>query len=288
MALLEVNNVCKSYDTFKLKNVSFMIELGYIVGFIGRNGAGKTTTIKSILNITKPDEGSVKFMGMDMREHECECKQQLGIVLGEFDYYPDKRLCAIARVVSRFYSNWDEKVYKSYIKLFSIDEKKRVKELSTGMRVKFALALALSHDARLLILDEPTSGLDPVSRNELMEIFRSIVADGERSILFSTHITSDLDKVADYIIYIKQGEVIMNGDREAVINGFRLVQGSRDALTDSIMDIMLGYRENAFGFTGLIREEDIDKAYGLQIAKADIESIMLYTEADSDKERRIQ
>lgn len=287
MALLEVNNICKSFDTFKLKNVSFTIEPGYIVGFIGRNGAGKTTTIKSILNITKPDEGSVKFMGMDMKEHENECKQQLGIVLGEFNYYPDKRLCAIAKVVGRFYSNWDEKVYKNYVKLFSIDEKKRVKELSTGMKVKFALALALSHDAKLLILDEPTSGLDPVSRDELMEIFRSIVSDGERSILFSTHITSDLDKVADYMVYIKQGEVVMNGDRESVINGFRLVQGSREALTDSIRDMLIGYRENAFGFTGLIREEDIGKAHGLQFAKADIESIMLYTEEMSYKERRV-
>lgn len=287
MALLEVNNICKSFDTFKLNNVSFMIELGYIVGFIGRNGAGKTTTIKSILNITKPDEGSVKFMGLDMKEHESECKQQLGIVLGEFDYYTDKRLCAIAKVVSRFYSNWDEKAYKNYIKLFSIDEKKRVKELSTGLRVKFALALALSHDAKLLILDEPTSGLDPVSRDELMEIFRRIVADGKRSILFSTHITSDLDKVADYMVYIKQGEVIMNGDRETVINGFRLVQGPREALTASIMDILIGYRENAFGFTGLIREENIGKVYGLQIAKADIENIMLYTEETAGKERKI-
>lgn len=287
MALLEVNNICKSFDTFKLKNVSFTIEPGYIVGFIGRNGAGKTTTIKSILNITKPDEGSVKFMGMDMKEHENECKQQLGIVLGEFNYYPDKRLCAIAKVVGSFYANWDEKVYKDYVKLFSIDERKRVKELSTGMKVKFALALALSHDAKLLILDEPTSGLDPVSRDELMEIFRSIVADGERSILFSTHITSDLDKVADYMVYIKQGEVVMNGDRESVINGFRLVQGSREALTDSIRDMLIGYRENAFGFTGLIREEDIGKLYGLQLAKADIESIMLYTEEASDKERRV-
>lgn len=287
MALLEVNNICKSFDTFKLKNVSFTIEPGYIVGFIGRNGAGKTTTIKSILNITNPDEGSVKFMGMDMKEHENECKQQLGIVLGEFNYYPDKRLCAIAKVVGRFYSNWDEKVYKNYVKLFSIDEKKRVKELSTGMKVKFALALALSHDAKLLILDEPTSGLDPVSRDELMEIFRSIVSDGERSILFSTHITSDLDKVADYMVYIKQGEVVMNGDRESVINGFRLVQGSREALTDSIRDMLIGYRENAFGFTGLIREEDIGKAHGLQLAKADIESIMLYTEEMSYKERRV-
>ncbi len=287
MALLEVNNICKSFDTFKLKNVSFMIEPGYIVGFIGRNGAGKTTTIKSILNITKPDEGSVKFMGIDMKAHESECKQQLGIVLGEFNYYPEKSLCAIAKVVSRFYSSWDEKAYKNYVKLFSIDDKKRVKELSTGMKVKFALALALSHDAKLLILDEPTSGLDPVSRDELMEIFRSIVADGKRSILFSTHITSDLDKVADYMVYIKQGEVVMNGDRESVINGFRLVQGTHEALTDSIRDMLIGYKENAFGFNGLIREEDIGKAHGLRIAKADIESIMLYTEETSDKERRI-
>ncbi len=284
MALLEVKNVCKSFEAFELHDVSFEIEPGYIVGFIGRNGAGKTTTIKSILNLTKPDAGTVRFMGRNMCEHESDCKQQLGIVLGEFNYYSDKKLKSIAKVVSRFYSNWSYETYCNYSKLFSLDENKRVKELSAGMKVKFALALALSHDAKILILYEPTSGLDPVSRNELMDVFRSIVSDGEHSILFSTQITSDLDKVADYVIYIKQGKIIMSGDRESIINGFRLIQGSSDELTPTLKDILIGYNENAFGFTGLIHEEDIQHAEGLRIAKADIESIMLFNE-ETRKER---
>lgn len=278
MALLEVSNISKHFEKFELQNVSFTIEPGYIMGFIGRNGAGKTTTIKSIINLTKPDSGSVKFMGMNMTEHENECKQKMGIVLGEFKYYADKRLGSIAKVVKRFYSDWDDAVFAQYSKLFSLDEKKRVKELSSGMKVKFALALALSHGAKLLILDEPTSGLDPVSRDELMVIFRNIVADGEHSILFSTHIMSDLDKVSDYVTYIKQGKIIMSGDRESVINGFNLVQGGCEDLNDSLKNVLIGYKENAFGFTGLIRVENVRYAEGLHLANADLESIMLYTE----------
>lgn len=149
------------------------------------------------------------------------------------------------------------------------------------MKVKLALALALSHHAELLILDEPTSGLDPVSRDELMTLFRSIVADGECSILFSTQITSDLDKCADYVIYIKDGEIIMQGDREEIIDGFRLVQGPKEALTPMLRETLVGYKETAFGFNGLIREQDLAEADGLSLARADIESIMVYTERNN-------
>lgn len=285
MALLEVKNLCKSFPTFNVKNVSFSIEPGYIVGFIGRNGAGKTTTIKSILNLTKADSGSVSLFGMDLYEHEIEIKQRIGVVLGGFDYYLDKKLRSIAQVVSRFYDNWDGSKYLGYLKKFNLDENKRVKELSEGMKVKLALALALSHHAELLILDEPTSGLDPVSRDELMTLFRSIVADGECSILFSTQITSDLDKCADYVIYIKDGGIIMQGDREEIIDGFRLVQGPKEALTPMLRETLVGYKETAFGFNGLIREQDLAEADGLSLARADIESIMVYTERNNGGEQ---
>lgn len=174
--------------------------------------------------------------------------------------------------------NWNDDTYNEYIRRFGIDENKRVKELSSGMKVKYSLAIALSHEAKLLILDEPTSGLDPISRDEILDIFRSIVADGEHSILFSTHITSDLDKCADYVIYIKNGEITMSGDREEIINGFRLVQGGMDALTPELEHRLIGYKTNAFGFSGLIREDDIEIAKDLMTARADIESIMLYNE----------
>ena len=146
------------------------------------------------------------------------------------------------------------------------------------MKVKYALSLALSHDAKLLILDEPTSGLDPVARDEIIDIFREFVENGERSILFSTHITSDLDKCADYIVYIKDGEIAMQGDREQITGGYRLVQGGNDELTDALRAALAGIKETPFGFTGLIRESELYLADGLKTAKADIESIMLYTE----------
>lgn len=280
MAMLEVKDLCKRYEKFELQDVSFTLEPGYIMGFIGRNGAGKTTTIKSILNLTTPNSGSIQILNKAIPEYEVECKQQMGIVLGEFSYYHDKKLAKITKVISRFYDEWDEKIYKNYISRFGLDENKRVKELSEGMKVKYALALAFSHNAKLFILDEPTSGLDPVSRDEIMDIFKSIVADGERSILFSTHITSDLDKCADYITYIKNGRIAMSGDRESIINGFRLVQGRLSDLTPQLNAALVGIKETAFGFTGLMRERDLKFAEGLQIAKADIESIMIY----SDKE----
>lgn len=277
-ALLEVRDLCKSYPDFNLKNVSFRIEPGYITGFIGRNGAGKTTTIRSILGLTHADKGDVTAFGLDMRTHEAECKADIGVLFGEFSYYQDKKLSLITKVYRRFFSEWSNEKYKDYMKRFGLDSGKRVKELSAGMKVKYSLALALSHGAKLLILDEPTSGLDPVSRDEIMDIFRDIVADGEHSILFSTHITSDLDKCADYIIYIKNGEIAMQGDREEVVGGYRLVQGRLDELTPALEEALVGIKQTPFGFTGLIPEDRLGYADGLQIAKADIESIMVYTE----------
>ena len=207
MNALEVRGLCKTYPAFTLKDVSFDVPQGAVAGFIGRNGAGKSTTLKSILGMVHPDSGDVRFFGQDARQHEREFKEQIGVVLGGIDFYPKKKVKTITDVTRRFYRNWEEEKYRHYLKLFSIDEAKRVDQLSSGMKVKYLLALALSHNAKLLILDEPTSGLDPVSRDELVELFRAIVADGQRSILFSTHITSDLEKCASHITFIKDGEI---------------------------------------------------------------------------------
>lgn len=211
MELLSVRDLCKTYPGFTLDHVSFSLESGYIMGFIGRNGAGKTTTLKSMLGLVHPDGGTVEMFGMDLRENESACRQQIGVVLGDARYYGSKRLRDVAETTARFYEHWDDAAYREYMKRFSLDETKRVRELSTGMWVKFTLALALSHGARLLLLDEPTSGLDPVSRDELTELLRRVVADGTRSVLFSTHITSDLEKCATHIAFIKDGELQYTG-----------------------------------------------------------------------------
>gem|GEM_PF-63005 len=217
MNILEVEGLCKTYPAFALRDVSFAVEPGTIMGFIGRNGAGKSTTIKSMLNLVHPDSGRVTMFGQDFYANEPACKQQLGVVLGGVDFYPNKKLRSITNVTRTFYDRWDEDKYRHYLQLFALDETKKVSQLSSGMRVKYMLALALSHDARLLILDEPTSGLDPVSRDELMELFRGVVKSGERSILFSTHITSDLEKCASHITMIKDGQSLCSDTRDGFL-----------------------------------------------------------------------
>lgn len=221
MNTLEVKGLQKVYPAFTLQDVSFTVPQGAIVGFIGRNGAGKSTTLKSILGLVHPDAGEVLFEGGDVREEEKLFKENIGVVLGGIDFYPKKTVKTITAVTKRFYSNWSEEKYRHYLEVFAIDEAKRVDQLSTGMRVKYLVALALSHDARLFILDEPTSGLDPVSRDELVSLFRSIVADGTHSILFSTHITSDLEKCASHVTMIQEGAILFSGTKAAFMEHFR-------------------------------------------------------------------
>ncbi len=283
MKILQVQNLRKQYPGFLLNNVCFEVEEGCIMGFIGRNGAGKTTTIKTMLNLSHADGGKVLFEGRDLWANETECKKQIGLVLGEFSYYKRKKLCAIADVTKRFYEDWDETLYRQLLKRFALDPEKKVSELSQGMRVKFALALALSHRAKLLILDEPTSGLDPVSRDELLEIFRTIIEDGEHSILFSTHIISDLEKCADYITYIKGGTILCSTDADSFKDAYRLVSGEAEQL-ERYRDRLVGFRAHAFGFTGLMTRENAERSEGLKVAPADMESIMIYTEKEDGHE----
>lgn len=221
MNVLEVRELRKTYPAFTLKDVSLDVPQGAIVGFIGRNGAGKSTTLKSILGLVHPDGGTVRAFGLDYAANEAAIRRRIGVVLGGIDFYPKKKVGVITDVTRRFYSNWDEDKYRHYLELFAINESKRVDQLSSGMKVKYMIALALSHSAELLILDEPTSGLDPVSRDELVELFRRIVADGSRSILFSTHITSDLEKCASHIAFIKDGEMLYDGGVEDFKARFR-------------------------------------------------------------------
>ncbi len=287
MALLEVEGLTKRYPGFTLDSVSFRLETGYIMGFIGRNGAGKTTTLKSMLGLVHADAGSVRIDGTEYREDEHLAKQKLGVAFGGVDYYPRARLSDIARVTRRFYEVWDETQYRALLQRFQLDEKKRVRELSQGMKVKFSLALALSHNAKLLLLDEPTSGLDPVSREELIELLQHIVEDGEHSILFSTHITSDLEKCADYITYIRGGRIAASTDLDSFKSEYRLVRGTRAQLTEPLVQKFIGARKNAFGFTALAKAEDAAAMEGLEIAPADLESIMIYFDGEVPADERI-
>ena len=278
MFALTVNHLEKHYPAFHLRDVSFRVQAGHIMGFIGRNGAGKTTTMKSLLNLVHPDSGSIQFFGLDMPTHEFEIKQRIACIFGAANYYGQSSLNVIADVYHRFYPSWDDALYRNYLQRFALDPNKRLKQLSQGMSIKFALTLALSHHAELLILDEPTSGLDPVSRDELLQIFEEIVDNEGASILFSTHITSDLDKNADDIVYIKNGEIIACEEKDIFINSYRKVEGLTTNLSSNAKARIIGFHERKGEFSGMIRSTDLNEISELNITPADLETIMVCTE----------
>ncbi|MFC5702744.1 ABC transporter ATP-binding protein [Cohnella faecalis] len=275
MLAIDVRNLNKTYQGFQLKDISFQLEKGYIMGFIGANGAGKTTTIKSILKMIHIDSGEVRILGKNIAEHEIELKQEIGCAFGGIDFYTRSKMKTLTDVIKKFYKNWDDGAYYSYLKRFKLDENKKIAELSTGMKVKYGLALALSHGAKLLILDEPTSGLDPVARDDLLDLFQELVADGEISILFSTHITSDLEKCADFITYIENGKIINSSEKHEFMESYRLLNGSVSQL-DQVKERLISYKVNSFGFTGLIHSKDFIPSSDIKATTPSLEDIMIY------------
>ncbi len=275
MELFSVRNLCKSYGTFALRDVSLSLEEGYIMGFIGRNGAGKTTTLKCMLGLVHRDGGEVLMFGKDFQHHELELKQEIGYMAGGIDYYPKTRIRHITDVARRFYRSWDQGAYEGYLRRFDIDEDKRPSELSQGMRTKYSLAMALSHGARLLILDEPTSGLDPVARDDLLELFHDLVEDGRRGILFSTHITSDLEKCADFIAYIEEGKLLECGELDSVLDSYRLIKGRADQF-EGVAPRLIASKRHSFGFTALIRSADLGPGSEFTVETPGLEDIMVY------------
>lgn len=278
MKVLEINNLCKKYPTFTLDNVSFSFELGYIMGFIGRNGAGKTTTLKSMLNFVHPDSGTVSICGYDTKKDEFLVKNNIGFVSGLDGFYNSKKIKTVTNVTKRFFKNWNENLYKELLQKFNLDENKLISSLSAGMKVKYQIALAMSHDAKLLILDEPTSGLDPVSRDELVLLFQDYVANGDRSILFSTHIISDLEKCADFITYIKNGKIYKSTDIVQFKDSYLLVNGKIDDLTEELKSKIIGFHKNSFGFEGMIAVENRDLFSSCEFTKPSLEEIMVHIE----------
>lgn len=278
MNILQVENLSKTYPTFKLDNVSFSLEKGYIMGFIGRNGAGKTTTLKSMLRFVHPDCGNVSINGFDIEKDEFAVKNSIGFVSGLDGFYNSKKIKQVTDITKKFFSNWSDETYKNLLEKFNLDENKFIKNLSAGMKVKYQLALAMSHDAKLLILDEPTSGLDPVSRDELVILFQDYVADGEHSILFSTHVISDLEKCADYITYIKKGKILDSCDVVSFKDKYLLVNGKKEDLTDELKLKVIGVHEHNFGFEGMILKSDKDLFAKCEITQPSMEEIMVHTE----------
>ena len=257
--ILEVRGLNKRYEQFALKNVSFGVPEGYIMGFVGPNGAGKTTTIKSILNMVSYESGEISALGMDAKADAMRINESIGVVMDTPFYVNEWRVRDVEKALSPFYQSWSAEKFASMLRKFHLDPTKRVKELSRGMKLKLMLAAAFSHDARLLILDEPTSGLDPVARDELADILREFMLDETKGVLFSTHITSDLDKLADYITFIRNGEIVYTGLKDSLMEGFTLVKGGPSELISAQKRLIIGIREHSAGFEGMVRAEDIGK-----------------------------
>ena len=272
--ILEIRNLNKAFKSFSLTDVTFSLPKGYIMGFIGPNGSGKTTTLKLIMNLMRPDSGTIQVFGRDHARFEREIKQRIGFVYDEPVYYEQLSLKRMTALIRPFYDRWDQAVYDQYIRRFDLDEGQKIKTLSKGMRTKYALALALSHNAELLIMDEPTAGLDPIFRRELLDILLEVMQREENSILFSTHLTSDLDRVADYITFLHQGRMVLSEPKDDLYERFSLVKGGPGDLTDSLRRELIGVKEGPHGFEALADHPVTGD--GLVLEKPTLEDIMYF------------
>ena len=275
--ILEIKNLSKKYDDFKLENINLELPKGMIMGLVGENGAGKTTTIRSILNMINVDSGEIKIFGLDTKKHEKEVKEDIGIVLDDSflsEYLTPKD---INKIMKKMYKNWDEKIYFNYIKEFDLPENKISKGFSNGMKMKLKIAVALSHHPKFLILDEPTAGLDPVARNDLLDIFQDFIEDEEHGILVSSHITSDLEHIADYITFINKGEIIFSKDKNELIDNYGIVKCTEDEFKKIDKDDYLMMKKRKYEYDLLVENKsEFKKKYDIDVRdNANIEEIMV-------------
>ena len=279
--ILEIKNLGKSYKNFTLDNLTFKVKRGSVMGFIGPNGSGKSTTIKLIMNLIKKDNGNINIFGQDNLKHEKGIKQKIGFVYDENNFYEELNIMEMKNILRPFYKNWDDNTFQQYINDFELPKKNKIKSLSKGMKMKFSLAIALSHKAELIIMDEPTAGLDPVFRSELLDILYNIIQDENVSIFFSTHITTDLEKIADYITFINKGKLVFSEPKDIITESYGLVKGNKELLDNDTRREFVSIKENAFGFQALtkdiiIKAREVFKEKCI-IERASLEDIMVYT-----------
>ena len=276
-AILEVSGLKKTYKNFELKNVSFSIHEDCITGFIGVNGAGKTTTINALLNLVHRDSGIIKFRGKDISTDEKTFKDKIGVVFDSGCFYDELTIKDMTALLAPAYSEWDNHTYTQYLERFSLQQEQTIGTLSKGMKMKYALALALSHNAELLIMDEPTSGLDPLMREQFINILKSYIEPGGRAVFYSTHNTTDLDKSADMLIMINAGKILFEEEKDFLLDKFRVVKGDVKYLSPDIKSLMLHFEKSKYGFTGI--SDNASKIKSLYpdvlLEKASIEDIML-------------
>lgn len=272
--ILEVKNICKQYKDFTLDHVSFQLPAGCIMGFIGENGAGKSTTIKAIMDLEKKDSGSVTIFGKDNETELKSVKEDIGVVVDECCFPDNLSIHNIRKIMKNIYKNWEENTFQNYIERFSLPEKKTVKNFSKGMKMKLSIAVALSHRPKLLILDEATSGLDPMVREEILDVFLDFIQDENHSILISSHITSDLEKICDYITFIHHGKIIFTEEKDELLEKYAILKCNEEDLDAIPADAVKGKKKHKFGVEALVEKEKVNSNFLME--KPSLEEIMLY------------
>lgn len=273
-----INNLRKSYRDFSLNHISFTLPKGSIMGFVGENGAGKTTTIKAMLGLLQVDEGEISILGTDVKKLSKDMKAQIGVVFDGSNLHENMKSKNINCVMKNIYPNWDENTFIMYMKKFHLPEGKIIKEYSRGMKMKMSIAIALSHHSRLLILDEATSGLDPIAREEILDIFLDFIQDEQNTVLLSSHIISDIEKIADYVTFIHQGNIIFSESKDNLIYQHGILHCRKEDLKNIDRSFIVSIRENNFGAEALIRNKNefIRNYRQYQVEKTSIEEIMLF------------
>lgn len=272
---LTVRNVTKRFPKFSLNNLSFVLPKGYIMGLVGSNGAGKTTTIKLILNMLEKEQGDISVFGFDSVENERKIKQNIGVVFDTSFFVEEWTISDTEKALSPFYDEWSQKTFTVMLDKFQLSRKMKIGSLSRGMQMRLMLAVAFSHNAKFLILDEPTSGLDPLARDGLLEMLQDYIRDGERSVLFSTHITTDLERVADYITVLEYGKLVFTGSTEDLLQDYYLIKGTPDELTQDLNNRIIGLRQTAMGFEGLIKADESNQYKGYVLDTPTIDDIVV-------------
>lgn len=276
---IEIQGLKKKYKGFFLDDVSFNVPQGYIMGLIGPNGAGKTTIIKLIMNLIKRNAGEIRVFGKDNIQHEAEIKAHIGFVYDVPPFFEDVRLKDLKSAIAPFYVKWNDKIFLKIVEEFDLNLEKKFKKISHGMKMKFALALALSHEADLILMDEPTSGLDPVFRFELLDRLSALIQDEKKTVLFSTHITSDLERIADFITFINDGHIIFSTDKDDILDNWGVIKAGREFLEKNSIPGLKGFRQSQYGVEILTSQaQQVSKGLssGNVIDKAKLEDIMYF------------
>lgn len=271
---IEIKNLNKVYDGFKIDNLNLSVPSGCIMGVIGENGAGKSTTIKLILDIIKKDSGTITLLGKDNTTIDKDFKEQIGVVFDDSCFPEELNITHIEKVLKKIYKTWNSETFNKYVNKFSLPKNKVVKKFSKGMKMKLSIAAALSHNTKILILDEATSGLDPVAREEILDVFWDFVQDESHTVLISSHILSDLEKICDYIAFIHKGKLVFSEAKDVLSEKYGLLKCTEEELDSIDKNIIINYRKSSYNVEALVVKEDIPRGY--VVDNASIEDIMLY------------